>query len=289
MSSRGYIKLYRSVLKHPFFRNDEERVAWFWLLCEAAWKPYRKRAGEFFVDLERAEVVGAVRYLADEWGWSRGKVERFIIRLKNEEMVETRTETGITIITICNYIKFQGGEDDGETVMDTEPRQSRDAGGTRPRRRRDAGGDNKKEIKHLTPSKREEDETITDDRTLFDTGLVPSSQPLNTDEQFQQWYTAYPKKADPKDARKSFDRVLKNQEATFEQLLAGAQRYAAETSAAGTAKNFIKAPAVWLNKGSWANEAGAYAPAPPPVSRSGSFMDGLAASLSREDFDERNR
>jgi hypothetical protein len=290
LPDRGYIRFYRAIFTHPAFRPQPftEREAWAWLIANAAWKPRRQRLGEHVVELDRGEVVGAVRYLAAEWQWSKGKVDRYLNRLKNEDMIGTRTGTGITVITVCKYSEYQGGEDEVGTEADRNPGQTRDRPGTDPGQTRDRVGDNRKELKHSTHSKIEEGNIESNAPGLFGAELVPlpKAAVASTDEQFRQWFAAYPKKADPKDARRCFDRVLKNREATFEQLLEGARRYAVETAAAGTAKNFIKAPAVWLNKGSWANEGGAYAPKAAPSSRSDSFIQGLASSLSEEDFDE---
>jgi len=275
MSDRGYIRLYRSVFAHAVFRPEPftEREAWKWLLVKAAWKPIQVRLGEHLINLDRGQVVGAVRFLAAEWGWSRGKVERYVERLKNEAMLETQTETGITVITVCNYDRYQGGDDEDETEAGRQPGQSRDAAETRPRQ----GRDNIKELNHSR--RKEGKEVIT---PLFG-GLVEASAAStpNADEQFRQWYAAYPKKADPKDARRLFDRVLKNKEATFEQLMEGARRYAVEMR--DTPKNFIKAPAVWLNKGSWANEAGA-ARASAGSNRADSAIQGMLDSMTEEDF-----
>jgi hypothetical protein len=122
---------------------------------------------------------------------------------------------------------------------------------------------------------------------LFGSALVVSDKPKGPDFEamFRQWYAVYPKKVDPKDAMKSFIRVLKAKEATFHQLLDGAKRYEDETRAAGTIKKYIKAPAVWLNKGSWANESGGHQerqPALPP--RAGTAIAGIMSRLSEEDF-----
>jgi hypothetical protein len=118
---------------------------------------------------------------------------------------------------------------------------------------------------------------------------VPKSTEADFEAMFRQWYACYPKKVDPKDAIKSFVRVLKNREATFEQLLAGAQRYAAETAAAGTIKKYIKAPAVWLNKGSWANEAGADQPRQPALAgRASTGIAGIMSRISERDFNDRD-
>lgn len=68
---------------------------------------------------------------------------------------------------------------------------------------------------------------------------------------FAEWYAAYPKKHDPGDARRAFNRAVKKV-SDPQILIDGARRYAREQ--ANTEKRFIKAPAVWLNKESWLNE-----------------------------------
>lgn len=158
MSGRGYIRFYRSIWSHPAFPNEPftRREAWTWLLTKAAWKAVRVRAGDHIVDLDRGEVPGAVRYLAAEWQWSKGKVERYIELLKIEGMIETQSGTGITIITVCNYNHYQGEGDDDGTPPAQQPGQSRDATGTRPGHRRDNGGDNRKETNHSTKEEVEE-------------------------------------------------------------------------------------------------------------------------------------
>lgn len=140
MSERGYIFLSRGALEHEFFRRQEysEFEAWVWLLTEAAWKPRSRRLGEFMVQLERGQLVASIRHMAEVWSWSKGKVERFFSRLKTETMVGTHTETGITIITICNYDRYQKAQDKNGTATKSEPGQSRDT-----------HGDNTEEVKNL--------------------------------------------------------------------------------------------------------------------------------------------
>jgi hypothetical protein len=140
MSERGYICLSRGALDHEFFRRKEysEFEAWVWLLTEAAWKPRSRRVGEFVVQLNRGQLVASVRHLAEVWGWSKGRVERFVNRLKTETMVGTLSETGITVITICNYDKYQSAQEKNGTATDQEPGQQWDT-----------DGDNTEEIKPL--------------------------------------------------------------------------------------------------------------------------------------------
>jgi hypothetical protein len=290
LPDRGYIRFYRSIFRHPVFRQEPltEREAWAWLIAEAAWKPRQHRLGEHLVNLDRGEVVGAVRYLATEWQWSTGKVVRFLERLKNEYMIGTRTGTGITVISISNYSTYQGETDDLGTAVERQPERGRNGGGTAAERERNGVEYNRKELNHSSIEELEEGKAITADRTLFGNEALPTTKPAgpNYEAMFRQWYAIYPKKVDPKDALKSFQRVLKSGGATFEELTAGAERYAREVAAAGTEKRFIKAPAVWLNKGSWMNEPAGQSRYPARSGFVGSAIQGIASRITERDFDD---
>ncbi|MCI1635186.1 hypothetical protein [Bifidobacterium sp.] len=66
---------------------------------------------------------------------------------------------------------------------------------------------------------------------------------------FDQWYAIYPKKKDPKNARKAFVKALK--QTTFEELCDGARRYRDDPN---REERYTKYPASWLNAGAWGNE-----------------------------------
>lgn len=68
-----------------------------------------------------------------------------------------------------------------------------------------------------------------------------------------EFYQAYPKHVDPADARAKFAKRVKSG-VDPNHIIAAAKRLAAAHKAAGTAKNFIPAPAVWLNKGGYDSE-----------------------------------
>lgn len=69
---------------------------------------------------------------------------------------------------------------------------------------------------------------------------------------FERWWSAYPRKADKKDAEKIFTRLVKRGEATVEQLVEGANRYAKAVQ--GRELRYVRLPTTWLNKASWTNE-----------------------------------
>ncbi|OCK54019.1 hypothetical protein [Bradyrhizobium sp. LMTR 3] len=78
---------------------------------------------------------------------------------------------------------------------------------------------------------------------------------------FDGFWRAYPKKAGKVTAKKVYDRIIKPKTATTaEELLAGAERYAAERQAAianikDESPTFTKSPDKWLAGGHWMDEA----------------------------------
>ncbi|MBD9540127.1 hypothetical protein IB276_11750 [Ensifer sp. ENS04] len=113
MSERGFIAVDRGIFDHPLFEEKREfsrREAWLWLISEAEWKDREKYVGSAKISVRRGQLAHSIRFIADAFGWHKSKVERFLERLKTEAMIETQTETGLTVITICNYGLYQSGE-----------------------------------------------------------------------------------------------------------------------------------------------------------------------------------
>jgi hypothetical protein len=126
----GYARFHRSLIGHPAFRNDAEAMAFAYMVLRAAWKPVRVRYKGKALSLERGQLAMSVRDLADAMDRDKGWVERLLKRLKAETMCETLSDTGVLVITICNYEKYQAvgeaRETLGETVDETPARQTQD-------------------------------------------------------------------------------------------------------------------------------------------------------------------
>jgi DNA-binding transcriptional regulator YhcF (GntR family) len=117
-------------LGHPAFRNDAEAMAFAWLVVKAAWKQVRVRYKDRAIVLERGQIAISVRDFAQAMDRDKAWIERLLKRLRAEAMVETLHETGVNVITICNYEVYQAQKDtrktSGETLAETEARQGRD-------------------------------------------------------------------------------------------------------------------------------------------------------------------
>jgi hypothetical protein len=110
MSERGVFAVDRGIWDHPIFAAEPltEREAWMWMISDAAYRPHRRRiSGSYQVDLDRGQLGGSLRFMADKWGWSEPRVRRFLKRLKTDAMIDAATDAGITVVTICNYTKYQ--------------------------------------------------------------------------------------------------------------------------------------------------------------------------------------
>ena len=114
--SSGYVRIYRSILETPAFRNVEEAMFFAYLVLRANWRAGERRYEDRVYKLDRGELVIGTRKLAKEFGWSHKKVRTLIKRLIDWKMVGTkRAQHGAhraPVITICNYEKFQAPADE---------------------------------------------------------------------------------------------------------------------------------------------------------------------------------
>ena len=88
--SGGYVRIYRSILENPTFRNAEEAMFFAYLVLKANWRSGERRYDDRVYRLDRGEMVIGTRKLAKEFGWSHKKVRTLIKRLIDWKMVGTK-------------------------------------------------------------------------------------------------------------------------------------------------------------------------------------------------------
>ncbi|CAO3358635.1 hypothetical protein [Azospirillum palustre] len=142
----GFYLMHRGWRSNPVFKDEpcSEREAWLWLIEEAAYQQRRKRVGSTIVTVERGQIATSTRFIAEAWGWTHSKARRFLERLENEAMIGTATDTGVTVITLCNYERFQSPDQATDTPTGTEPTQDRHSTDTN-ENERNKGKEGKKE------------------------------------------------------------------------------------------------------------------------------------------------
>lgn len=106
-----YIPISRRIFEHPFWCEDRvfsRFEAWLDIVQSARFEDTKQLIGNRFIEVKRGQVLVSLRFLAGRWQWSTKKVNSFLDLLIQDKMItkETPKETGQTVITICNYDKY---------------------------------------------------------------------------------------------------------------------------------------------------------------------------------------
>ncbi|MFB5946090.1 hypothetical protein [Albibacterium profundi] len=109
---KGWISIHRKVVDSPYYFSEPftKMQAWFDMLIIA-----NHKAGFFFkrgikVDVKRGQIGYDLESLAKRWMWSRGKVERFLNALENDNQIVRQKTNVTTLISITNYDEYQNND-----------------------------------------------------------------------------------------------------------------------------------------------------------------------------------
>lgn len=134
----GFTKSYRSKWENPVFRNLLEAAIWSWMCDAAAWKDTKVRFAGEVVELKRGQLITSRSFISKGFGIGEQVTRTFLENIEKDEMVNLQTTRKGTIITICNYEKYQSNE------ITTNQQTNQHPTSTQP-----AANHNKKEDKNL--------------------------------------------------------------------------------------------------------------------------------------------
>jgi hypothetical protein len=109
MPNNGWICLHRDIQAHWLFNfaEPDKFMAWCDLLMSANHEDKKFMVKGRVIECKRGQVAMSQTTLQKRWKMSQNKLKRFLVLLKNEGMIDFETNELTTIITICNYSKFQ--------------------------------------------------------------------------------------------------------------------------------------------------------------------------------------
>lgn len=105
----GWIKISREIANHWLWQDAERLKWWLDLLFLAAYEDKRQLVGKQLILLRKGQLIASLSYLCKRWGRSRTMVEPWLNILMYDGMIEKSVSHNISIITICNYEKYQAG------------------------------------------------------------------------------------------------------------------------------------------------------------------------------------
>ena len=190
--------------------------AWIDMLLLANHKTNFIRKRGVLVEVKKGQLGWSEVALSKRWQWSRGKLRRFLNELKTVQQIEQQKNNVTTLITIINYESYQ----EGSTAKRTPDGQQTDS-----KRYRNKNGKN---------GKNEKKETYT--------------------AEFEQFWGAYPRKANKKKAFEAWQKLNGNSPSVEEllKILEGQKKNKDWLKDGG---RFIPYPSTWLNGHRWEDEA----------------------------------
>lgn len=110
---QGWIRLYRSMLDN--FLWKEERIfskaeAWLDILLRTNFEKGTMIINSVKVDLEPGQFATTMVHLSNRWGWSRGKIDRFLKVLEMEQMASIKRTSKYTLVTVLKWGFYQQAE-----------------------------------------------------------------------------------------------------------------------------------------------------------------------------------
>ncbi|UYE96002.1 DnaD domain-containing protein [Staphylococcus phage phiSa2-NARSA676] len=124
MYMTGWISIDRSIQNHWLFkekRTFSKFEAWIYLLMEANHSKAKVPIGNQIVTVERGQRLTSILTLSDFFNWSRFKVKTFLDLLESDGMLEVKTTSKYTLITIVNYDFYQSEQGRNQHQNDIKP------------------------------------------------------------------------------------------------------------------------------------------------------------------------
>lgn len=226
MDNTGYCLAYRRAWNHEAFNDLLEAAIWNFLYQNAFYEDGERTFNGVVYHVRRGQIVTTPRFLAKGFRISESNARRVIQKLIKLKTIKTQTTTKATIITICNYDKFQLPLKTNEDQNDEQT--------TNKRRTNDAN--NNKENKN-----NENNEIIKD----------------NVIGEFEEFWNAYGKIGNKQQALKSFKKI-KKEGISYETIIGGLAKYQEYCRAIGQEQRYIKHASTWLNNKGWEDEYAIY-------------------------------
>lgn len=107
--SKGFVALYRSIQDHWLWESGEmnDFQAWVDLLLMANHEDRKVKLSGELVIVKRGQRITSIRKLSERWNWSNTKVTRYLDLLEKDGMIERKSDTKKTVISIVNYDVYQ--------------------------------------------------------------------------------------------------------------------------------------------------------------------------------------
>ena len=119
MKDQGWIKLHRSIKMNSIYQDREpfcKRAAWMDILLGVNHSAANVLIGGREIVCNAGESLNSLDTWAQRWRWDKSKVRRYFNTLRSLGMIETKSESKTTRLTVCNWASYQNERHDSDTI-----------------------------------------------------------------------------------------------------------------------------------------------------------------------------
>ena len=230
---RGYVNLWRCSLDSRVFGNDGLWKVWTWCLMKAShqnrWVPIITGKGKTEIEIQSGQFIFGRKTAAKELLMTESTIRNRIEKLKSIGNISLKPDTHYTIITICNWERYQSNE---------KPKgQAKDNQRTTKGQPKDTDK-NVKNVKNETIRAEEHEE---------------QAQSILNGKAFSTFWEEYPKKRDKAKAEKAWLKI-KPSEDLASKIIKAVSAQKKMKSWQKDDGQFIPLPTTWLNGRRWEDE-----------------------------------
>lgn len=127
----GWVKLHREITEHWIWESERhsKQSAWLDLIMMANHKDKKVPIGNKVITVKKGQMWTSYEKLKARWRWSDDRLRGFIGSLVSDKMIVVQPTNAGTLITVLNYLKYQGSSGSDEEEPGSE---SGSESGTKP-------------------------------------------------------------------------------------------------------------------------------------------------------------
>ena len=239
---RGWISLYRKSVDSQVFRNEGLWKTWSWCLIKAAHKKYYAvwdiGTGTTEVELRRGQFIFGRKAAARELNMKESTVRYRMNKLKSIGNIDIHSTTHYSVVTICNWSKYQKADSEDSQPLEQPNSQPDDS---------------------QQPASSQPDDTYNNLENVKNVEECKDTLAQTQKNSFKQFWNTYPRKKSKGQAERAWKKI-KPDDNLLNQILTGIEK--AKLSHEWIKDNgvYIPYPATWLNAKGWEDEHKPYRP-----------------------------
>ena len=107
MMTEGFICISRGIVAHWIWSNPVLFQRWVWMILSANYDDREVSFCYHRIMLHRGQLAVNLSYLSKIWHVSSQATHKFLVKLEDSGMVTRTVDDKVTVITICNYDRYQ--------------------------------------------------------------------------------------------------------------------------------------------------------------------------------------